>query len=161
MRSFNSQEKTKKEYSDCRLRYKLAPEDDTFWDLNRKNYAKMKEALEAVGIWLNIENDELSLSILPTSYLRTRDRNAGRRTTVVLKKENNTNGSYELYKYADIVLLMQTMKDQEIADKLGMPIATYYRHKKKMKESTYFKSLDLNRLRDKEYLESISGNYCF
>ena len=57
--------------------------------------------------------------------------------------------------------MMQTMKDQEIANKIGMPIATYYRHKKTLKDSYYFKSLDLNKLQDKEYLESVSDNLIF
>ncbi|MCI5727793.1 MAG: hypothetical protein MR274_09860 [Clostridium sp.] len=53
------------------------------------------------------------------------------------------------------------MKNQELADKIAMPIATFYRYKKALKESDYYNSLDLNRLRDKEYLESVPGNYNF
>ena len=53
------------------------------------------------------------------------------------------------------------MTDQQIADKIGMKIATYYRHKKKLRESKYFKELDQNRLDDREYLESLKGNLVF
>ena len=151
MRRYEAEQKAREEYGDCRLCYKLNTVDDAYWDLNRKNYEKMKEALDAVGIWLDVENGELRLSIYPEGYIRTKDRNAGRR-----KK-----GKYELYKYSDIVLMMQTMKDQELADKIGMPIATFYRHKKALRESEYYQSLDLNRLREKEYLESVSGNFSF
>lgn len=161
MNKYDSEKKVREEYSDYRLHYKLQPGYDTYWDLNRRNYEKMREALEVVGVWLDVENDELSLSIYPERYIRIKDRNAGRRQKVAWKQEEYAKGNYELYKYADIVFMMQTMKDQEVADKIGMPIATYYRHKKMMKESDYFKSLDLNRLRDKEYLDGVAGNYCF
>ena len=70
-------------------------------------------------------------------------------------------GEYELYQYSDIVFMMQTKKDADVAAEIRMPIATFYRHKKAMKESAYYKSLDLNRLRDKEYLESVAGNRMF
>ena len=49
--------------------------------------------------------------------------------------------------------MMQSMKDKEIAKAIDMPIATYYRHKKRLTDSIAFQSLDPNRLQDKEYLE--------
>ena len=129
--------------------------------MNAQNFEKMKEALAAVGIRLNVEEGELSLSIYPEGYIRTKDRNAGRRKKSVWNQEECKKGKYELYKYSDIVLMMQTMKDQELADKIGMPIATFYRHKRVLRESEYYNSLDLNRLRDKEYLDGVTGNYSF
>lgn len=161
MSKYDSKKRAREEYGNCRLHYKLQPGDDSYWELNRKNYEKMKKALEAVGVCLDVKDDELRLSIYPEGYIRTKDRNAGRRQKAAWNKEEYAKGNYELYKYADIVFMMQTMKDQEVADKIGMPIATYYRHKKTMKDSSYFKSLDLNRLRDKEYLDGVAGNYCF
>lgn len=161
MRRYEAEQKAREEYGDCRLCYKLNTVDDAYWDLNRKNYEKMKEALDAVGIWLDVENGELRLSIYPEGYIRTKDRNAGRRKKAAWNQEARKKGKYELYKYSDIVLMMQTMKDQELADKIGMPIATLYRHKKALRESEYYQSLDLNRLREKEYLESVSGNFSF
>ena len=65
------------------------------------------------------------------------------------------------YRYADIVYMMQTMKDKDIMSKLNMTQSTYYRRKKDMKNSDYFGNLDKNRLDDKEYLESLPGNSHF
>lgn len=168
MRQYEADHKAKEKYRDCRLYYKIVSEG-RYTDQNERNLEKMKEALYAVGIWLDVSDGELSLSIYPEGYIRTRGRNAGRRKKAAFtgKKEQLTltNGHTIFidgrYKYSDIVLMMQTMKDQEIYEKIGMKSATFYRHKKSMKETEYYKSLDLNRLRDKEYLESVSGNYSF
>ena len=161
MGRYEAESKAKEEYGGCRLHYKLDMSDDLYWDLNNKNYEKMRDALEAVGILLDVDDGELRLSIQPESYIRTKERNAGRRKKVVWNQEAKAKGKYELCKYSDIVLLMQTMKDQDLADKIGMPIATFYRHKKTLRESVYYQSLDLNRLREKEYLESVPGNKIF
>ena len=131
--------------------------DATFMD-NRRNYQKMVEALADVGIYLNIEEEKLFLSISQDYYLKSKNRNAGRRKKYAFKSKNE---KFELYKYSDIIYMMQTKKDQEVADEIGMKIATFYRHKKILKESKYYSLLDLNRLRDKDYLENIEGNYAF
>lgn len=160
MRRYEAEKKAKEEYGDCRLCYKIISEG-YYVAQNEKNLEKMKEALSAVGILLNVEDGNLSLSIYPEGYIRTKERNAGRRKKTAWNKEEKSKGIYKFYKYSDIVFMMQSMKDQEIATKIGMPIATYYRHKKTMKESNYYKSLDLNKLGDKEYLESVQENYGF
>ena len=160
MGPYEAEQKAKEKYEGCRLCYKVTSEE-YFADQNEKNLEKMKEALEEVGVRLYVTDGTLSLSIYPNRYVRTRNRNAGRRKKVAWNEEKCKKGQWESYKYSDIVFMMQTMKDQEIADKIGMPIATYYRHKKAMKESRYYKSLDLNKLRDKEYLDGVSGNYGF
>ena len=160
MRRYEAEQKATEKYKDCRICYKITSEK-YYADQNEKNLEKMKEALEEVGVRLDVMDGRLSLSIYPNRYVRTRNRNAGRRKKVVWNEEKSKKGQWEIYKYSDIVFMMQTMKDQEIADKIGMPIATYYRHKKTMKESRYYKSLDLNKLRDKEYLDGVNGNYAF
>ena len=160
MTRYEAEQKAKEEYGNCRLHYKVVSEEYAA-ESNAENLEKMKEALDAVGIWLNVEDGRLSLSIYPEGYIRTKDRNAGRRKKAAWNQEAKKKGKYELYKYSDIVLMMQTMKDQELADKIGMPIATFYRHKKALKDSEYYQSLDLNRLREKEYLESVHGNFGF
>ena len=53
------------------------------------------------------------------------------------------------------------MKDEEIIEKIQMKPATFYRHKKEMRETTYYKSLDRNRLGDLEYLKSVEGDFMF
>lgn len=158
MSRYEAEKKAKAEYEDCRLRYKLDLSVKDFADRNEKNLKKMQEVLDAVGIWLDLEDDEIRLAINPEKYMRVTNRGAGRREKYVWKSDNYKEGTY---KYSDIVLMMQTMKDQDIADHLGMPIATYYRHKKKLKESRYYQNLDAERLRDQEYLESVELNLSF
>ena len=158
MRNYSVNKKTLEKYNNCRLRYQLSDEEDPYWDLNRRNYEKIKEVLDSIGIWFEVEGNELSIGILPEKYIEKKERNAGRSQKVIIKKESN---SSDYYRYSDIVYLMQAKKDQDIADEIGVAIATYYRHKKAMKESLYYKSLDLNRLNDKEYLESVAGNFGF
>lgn len=146
-----------KNYSDCTLMYNIS-EDKRYGEINEKNYNKMKEALDAVGILLNVENGVLRLSIYQDGYDRKQKRNAGRKKKRVWKEED---GKCDLYRYSDIVYMMQFMKDQEIAAKIEMPIATFYRHKKTLKESVYYVSLDLNKLKNKEYLDSVHYNFLF
>lgn len=154
-------QKAKKEYGNCILRYKLQPGDDTYYSMNRKNYKKMKKALEDVGIWLDVEDGEIYISIEPENYIRTKERNAGRKKSMAVKQDEKKKGRIEPYRYSDIILMSQTMKDLEISEKIRMPIATYYRHKRSMKESDYYQLLDKKRLNDKGYLESRVGNYMF
>ena len=45
------------------------------------------------------------------------------------------------------------MSDLEIMKELNVPKSTYYRHKKAMLESEYYKELDKERLSDEEYLK--------
>lgn len=125
-------------------------------DTNRKNYAEIKEFLYQVGISLNIKDGHMHLHINEQAYKKNKKRNAGRKHRFVYSNDN-----FSVYKYADIVFMMQSMTDKEICEKINLPQATYYRHKKEMRESTYYKSLDLNRLKDLEYLQSVSGNCIF
>lgn len=72
----------------------------------------------------------------------------------------------KMYRESVIILILflhevQSMRDQDIASEIGMAIATYRRHKKVMKESAYYHTLDLNRLNDKDYLDQHEGNYSF
>lgn len=142
-----------KKFEGCKLEYKIE-ELECFRESNKKNYAIMVEALDAVGISLGVDEGVLRLRI-NSGYVEKSTRKAGAYKKLAHKEDKT------VYNYADIVLMMQTMKDQDIADKIGMPIATYRRHKRDMKESSFYKSLDLNRLRDKEYLDSCKGNYGF
>jgi len=57
------------------------------------------------------------------------------------------------YAYSDVVLMLQSMTDQEIMEHIGIKYATYYRHKKKLLESEYYKFTDKNRLTDELYLQ--------
>ena len=57
--------------------------------------------------------------------------------------------------------MKQTMTDAQLCEKIDMKPATYYRHKKELKESDYYKTLDKNKLSDLNYLKSIPGDFMF
>ena len=130
---------------------------------------ELKRMLLDVGVSLYFVEKDLYIDIMPEFYNRVRSRNAGRKkkrsytgdTETVTTLSGGSFESHVYYRYSDIVLMMQTLRDKELADKIGMKISTYYRHKKAMKESSYYKSLDPDRLRDSEYLKSVKGDFAF
>lgn len=149
---------SKKELSDLNLRYTVKS-DPYFAKRNKANFEAIKEALCDVGVYISLDDDVLYISIMQDRYLRTKNRNAGRRKKIAF--DINSHDDFFVWKYSDVVLMMQTMTDKEICEKIGMAIATYYRHKKNLKNTNYYKSLDKNKLDDKEYLESVEGNRAF
>lgn len=91
---------------------------------------------------------------------------------------------HTIFYYSDVLFLLQRMTDTEVMKKLSgkyrkrqiekkyrtlnfvpepspMAPATYYRHKKRMMESSWYKSLDKNRLDDLDYLHSVPGDDAF
>ena len=175
MLSHKKSQKAREKYGGVSLTYYLANEKDEdaaflaeLTAQNKKNLPLIEEALQKAGIYLFVE--ELSsfggrgyiyISLSPELYVENQTRNAGRRRKYSVKNKDYKNKNIEFFKYSDVVFMLQTMKDQEVADAINMPIATFYRHKKGLKESEYYNSLDLNRLKDKEYLESVEGNDFF
>lgn len=143
--------------NDLSLHYTVS-EKDYFKEQNSQNYDQIKKMLEDVGVFFSVEEDRLCLFISTETYNNVKKRNAGRHKNV-FRGENQKN--YIHYTYADIVFMLQSMTDKEICEKTGIPQATFYRHKKLLKESRYYKSLDTNRLGDKEYLQSVDGNFAF
>lgn len=136
-------------------------EKEFYKQQNSQNYEQVKKLLEEVGVRLCIKNEELSLSINQEQYNAVKKRNAGRHRSILFHQEGNQKDYTKRYDYSDIVFMMQTMTDKEICESTGIPQATFYRHKKMMKESGYYKSLNTNRLNDLEYLQSVSGNVPF
>ena len=155
MGRYEAEQKAREEFGDCSINYNIT-EDNFYKNLNAKNLPKIIEALEDVGIRLRVDNGTLRLSVFPEKYIKIKDRHAGKRKKIAWDEE-----AHDVFRYSDIVRFMQTMKDPDVAVKIGMPIATFYRHKKVLKESEYYRSLDRNRLEDKEYLESMDGNRTF
>ena len=146
-----------KKYDRLRLQYRVT-EDENIYDINGENLPLIKEALDAVGVYLDVSDGVLTLSIMPRSYVRAQNRGAGRRKA---RSYTQDEGSINIYSYSDIIYMSQTMKDQEIIEKIQMKPATFYRHKKDMRETTYYKSLDRSRLGDLEYLRSVKGDFMF
>lgn len=146
-----------KKYDRLRLQYRVT-EDENIYDINGENLPLIKEALDAVGVYLDVSDGVLTLSIMPRPYVRTQNRGAGRRKA---RSYTQDEGNIGIYSYSDIIYMSQTMKDQDIIEKIKMKPATFYRHKKGMKETAYYKSLDRNRLGDLEYLKSVEGDFMF
>ncbi len=144
-----------RDYEDIRLRYSIS-EDDGDDALNRKNYEDLKKLFEEVGVYMDVRDNRLVLSVFPTTYVQKRCRNAGRRRFVAWK----TPGC-EAYRFSDVVYLLRDKNDRQMIEILNMPQATYYRHKKNLRLSEYYKKLDMNRLDDKTYLQSVEGNLIF
>ena len=151
---FDKKAKAKEKYDNCMLMYELSPTLRNNKN-NKENLPKMQELLATIGVRLTVEDGLLMMNVNPFLYARTVTRYAGRHKKAVKKSK------YEAYRYSDIVFMLQDMKDKEIAKAIGMPIATFYRHKKNMRESTYYEVLDLKKVKDKAYLESIPYNHVF
>ena len=139
----------------CVLRYQIT-EDEFLKDYNEKD--GRPDTKWEVGFYLSIEEGKLTIIKDDDKYRSKQTRNAGRRRNIAIKS-NKTH--FEAYRYAEIVCMMQIMTDREIAERINMPIATFYRHKKIMKSSSYYKTLDKNKMDDLEYLKSVDGNLMF
>lgn len=148
----------KRKLDDLKLCYEVKSRP-YYAETNKENFGAIQEALNDVGVYISLDDDELYISIMSSRYMCNKTRHAGRRKKVAFTEDNS--GNLYVYKYSDIVLMMQTMTDEQICEKIGMAVATYYRHKKKLKNTKYYKSLDRNKLDDKEYLESVDGNFIF
>lgn len=155
---YYERDKREKDYENLRLCYEVK-DSQLHKKQNEENFDTVKKLLEEVGVWLDIKDGKMYISIFASQFLRAKNRYAGRRDKIC--SYHDKNGKIKFYRYSDIVFMLQTMTDKEIAEKIDMKIATYYRHKKKLKESEYFKSLDLNKLQDKNYLESQEKNFSF
>lgn len=121
---------------------------------NAEKLEQMKKALDKVGFSLNVDHNILSIYMRVHDYAASTTRNAGRKKSKVKVNDGTIF-------YSDIVYMMQTMTDKEISDKINMKIATYYRHKKELKESNYYRFLDKNKLNDLDYLQSANWNFPF
>lgn len=151
----NKKERNQKRYNDIaklKICYKVEEDDN-----KPEDFEKMKYILEQVGIILKKNKDELTIEVLESKYIRRNFRNAGRKTKTVQRKDN-----FKSYRYSDIIYMMNMMTDKEIMKKIGMPvISTYYRHKKEMMNSLYYKNIDKNKLDDLAYLETVEDNEVF
>lgn len=126
------------------LNYDLAQEQA---DIN-VDYEKMRKALKDVGVNLLVENGKIHLSLDTTEYLQKKRRSAGRPKTRISKADESR------LTYTDVIIMLQTMTNKEIAAQLGMPINTFYRHRNEMLGKDFVQHLDKNKLTDRAYLES-------
>lgn len=161
--------KNTEKLDDLTLRYTVKSHP-YYEEINRKNFEAVQKALDDVGVYISLDDNELYITIMEDSYLHKKKRNAGRRKIIV--SDPTAQEELDLYngktltidrtwKYSDVVFMLQTMTDKQICEKIGMAQATYYRHKRELKNTDYYKLLDQNKLTDKDYLESVKGNYPF
>ncbi|MBQ8024333.1 MAG: hypothetical protein IJ254_08755 [Succinivibrio sp.] len=131
------------------------PEDksDIAFEKVTKYHEDVFKKLEHVGITfsykkyfcINFDEDIYNSVVL---------RGAGRKKVAAVSEEGHP------VKCAEVVQMMQTMTDYEIMDKLKMKKATYYRHKKAMLESNWYKdhgrNLELNDPNITDYIIEVS-----
>lgn len=139
--------------NECILKYKIT-EEAPCKAMNHENVEEMKQLLADAGFNLFLEDGIL---ILSANENKKKSTSAGRPKRYSVKDTEK----FETYKYSDIVCMMQSMMDKDISEKIKMPIATFYRHKKRMVSSEYYNSLDKNKLDDLAYLQSVDGNCRF
>lgn len=148
---------TYEQLQNCKLKYTLSGDDRN----SAENFRLMKHILDKCGIMLDIYEDELTLSVIPSAYSHSHKRHAGPkdRHFSVPETDKQTKSSY--YRLSDILLMMQSMQDKEIITLTGIPSSTFYRHKRKMYETWYYKTLDPEKEWTREYLESVENNFWF
>lgn len=121
------------------------------------DFEEIKNILQEVGVKLSLyekgEYGYFGITLDKDIYESKKTRGAGRHYRKATKPDEEYDDLKITVTKSDVIYMMQSMKDKEIAKSIDMPIATYYRHKKRLTDSIAFQSLDPNRLQDKEYLE--------
>lgn len=153
--------------NECRnlsLSYQIA-EDKFQKAINQESFQRIKELLYDVGVNLRVdmENSTLRLSLNGSKYYRVVKRGAGSRSQVVhVPNGLPPNGNTNMCTYADVVYLLASgLNNIQLRDKLKMSNGSYWRHKREMVQSVYYKSLDQERLGDLDYLRDLPGNRYF
>ena len=128
---------------------------------NKEDLKLMQEALSELGVSLSIKNGEISLMMHTSNFVERKTRGAGRKRTYAFKDQEKGIYTSDAYRFSDVVSLIEEKGDKETQAILGMSESTYFRHKKKMKSSEYYASLNPEKMTDQEYLESVPGNKYF
>ena len=162
MARYGAEKRARAEFKDLKLVYFVtAPEGED--PGNTRSLPILQETLKKAGFLLDLYEDRLTLTVDPIAYARTQTRYAGPKQHhfVDEEKAGHSQDSNGGLLYSDIIHMMQEMSDTEIIEKTGIARRTFYRHKKKMLESPYFALLDMDRLHDLKYLESLPYNVTF
>lgn len=154
MSKISSSKANKLKYSNLSVTYEIkkkqVPDTETLQEL--------QEALSLVGVMLYTDDNSVTIKLNPDKYSSVKDRAAGRRRKMTLKKASE---KYEPYRYSDIILMMNTMSDKDIMETIKMTEPTFYRHKRTMVNSDYYKNLDNAKIGNADYLKSLVGNNVF
>ena len=152
-----------KKRKDLYLQYNVSQKNipESIKKQNKENLKLMQDALATLGVRLNIKEGEISLLMHTSNFVDRKTRKAGRKRTYALKEQKQGNYTADAYRFSDVILLIEEKGDKKTQIILGMSESTYFRHKKKMKASEYYNSLDPQKMTDRMYLESVKGNNYF
>lgn len=152
-----------KKRKDLYLQYNVSEKNipESMKKQNKENLKLMQDALATLGVRLNIKEGKISLLMHTSNFVDRKTRRAGRKRTYALKEQEQGNYTADAYRFSDVILLIEEKGDKETQIILGMSESTYFRHKKKMKASEYYNSLDPQKMTDRMYLESVKGNNYF
>ena len=153
-----SYEEKFKKYLGASARFEIDPKSK---GPKAENLEVLKEALEHVGINLKYKGDTLDIEVDSNKYIKACTRYAGPKDKKRKFATNKVGIKGDTVQYSDVIFMLQTMTDKEIMTELNMPYATYYRHKKAMLNSDYYKSLDANVEWTEDYLDTIFFNETF
>ena len=109
----------------------------------------MAQLMGDVGFVMEVKGDYLSITVDANKLPLVNRARSGRK-----KKETE-------YRYSDIMYMLEEMNDKEVAEKIGLPMATFYRHKRTLMNSEYYRAIPPMMRGDRAYLESVEGNNCF
>ena len=112
-------------------------------DIKKEDVDRAIKELSALGVLLSysVAKDDDTVSI--SMRVKTNPRKAGRKKEIPC----------EYYTALEVIAMMGTHKDAEVMKKVKMKRATYYRTKKKLKESTLYKAIEEDgNLNNPEYL---------
>lgn len=163
--SFKTKNEILKEYNKVVIQYDLSEEQSEFnIHTNEMYFDKIKEALEHLGFFLEIDNNELRLGTTTVNETTNSSaerlsvactRNAGRKPSSATKEDGSS------YTYADVTKMIYTMPVEFIIEKLGISRDAYYRRRKKLFASEFYKKIldkaSLTQKQDLTYLNSIPG----
>lgn len=121
----------------------------------RREHEDVFKKLERVGVTFSFSFKRyFSINFDEDVYNTVVLRGAGRKKVAAVSEKGNP------VTCAEVLLMMKNMTDYEIMEKINMRKATYYRHKKAMLESDWYRdharNLDLNDPNLTAYITKIS-----
>lgn len=137
----------------------------------------IREEAAKNGVFLSVSRDGMLNITVDTNWWETtkrkNERGAGRKKDLfyITDKEilMDSNEIHEAWTYAYFVYFLQQKTDKELMEYMHTSLyrdpekviapATYYRHKKRVLDSTYYKSLDQSKIDDLEYLKGMPGGH--
>lgn len=120
-----------------------------------KELEEAQQALKKLGVTLTSDDGYLNIRI---DNKHGSSGNVGRRKKYAIVVDGS---DLKVYKYSDVIYRLCHKSNDTVAKEIGMKIATFYRHKKIMMESNYYKSLDKKKFEDLHYLKSVDGDRIF